>query len=171
MINRLCVIGLVVFATVTQAQDNLDAQRGAILDQAAYLKHLEDTKRILQIESEIAALRSQCRAQGFLCGGGEIREIRIEPETRAAPETQAAAQMTLVQDLALVGIVGGRAQINSHGSGLVELVEGKTIGGWRIEEIELDRVHLHRGGAKHVLHLNWVADGPAAEPREGQGGR
>lgn len=158
--TRFFLAGLALLAVPVQAQ-NLAAQRGQILDQAAYLRHLEDTKKILQIESEIAALREQCRAQGFVCTGGEdVQEIIVE-QPATAPE--APAPISPVQGLTLVGIAGGRARIASRGAGLSELTEGREIHGWRVMEIELDRVHLDQNGRRHTLHLDWLASSPQAE--------
>lgn len=165
--TRYFLSGLVLIAASAQAQE-LDARRGLILDQAAYLRHLEDTKNILKIESEIAALREQCRRQGFICSGagGGVVEIGATPAAPAPETPQAPAPLEPVQELTLMGIAGGRARIASRTAGLSELVEGRAIHGWQIEKIELDRVHLRQGARRHTLHLNWA---PAEPAQAGEG--
>ena len=138
-----------------QTQD-LAAVRGQILNHAAQVRALHQEKELLLLQNEIAKLRQECLRQGYTCAGGKLREIARQ--TAASPDDSgasggAAAGGAPEAEFDLVGVVGGRARIARHGGGAGEYREGDAIGGWRLETIELDRVHLARDGGRRTLYI------------------
>ena len=141
-------------AAAAQTQD-LGAVRGQILNHAAQIQALNQERELLRLQNEIAKLRQECRRQGYICAGDGLREIAREAvvardDAAASAGSFAAAPAA---EFDLLGVVGGRARIARHGGDAGEYREGDVIGGWRLEVIELDRVHLAHGGGRRTLHV------------------
>ena len=144
------MIAATVVAATAQAQD-LGAARSQILDHAAQIQALHRERELLQLQNEIAKLRKECLHQGFVCAAGGLREapvVRTDTST-GAPAGAGAPQA----EFHLLGVVGGRARIARRDGGAREYREGTAVAGWRIESIELDRVHLSQGHAKRTLYI------------------
>ena len=157
---------MIIMATVVgapapaqaQARD-LDAVRGRILDHAAQVEALHREKELLQLQNEIARLRKECLGRGFVCAVGGLRETVIAPEPASAdaPASGPSSEAAPDAELRLVAIVGGRARIAHRGRAVREYREGALVAGWRLESIELDRVHLAHEHNRRTLHLTHEA--------------
>ena len=163
----IMMITAAVAAATAQAQD-LNAARGQILDHAAHIQTLHRERELLQLQNEIAKLRKECLGQGFVCSVGGLREAPVVRAPTAAA-VGAAADVpagTSAVALQLLGVVGGRARIAHHDGQAHEYREGAAVFGWKIESIELDRVHLSQERVRHTLYI--VREAPDAAPGEPQ---
>ena len=157
----IMMITAAIAAATAQAQD-LNAARGQILDHAAHIQTLHRERELLQLQNEIAKLRKECLGQGFVCSVGGLREA---PVVRApAPAAAGVPAGTPAVELQLLGVVGGRARIAHHGGQAHEYREGAAVAGWKLESIELDRVHLSQERVRHTLYI--VREAPDAAPGE-----
>ncbi len=151
---------IVIAATVATAQArDLDAARGQILNHAAQVQALNREMELLRLQNEIAKLRKECLLHGYTCAAGGLRETTAAP--RGAPDPGSSFEAAPEAEFALVGVGGGRARIARQGGEADEYREGDAVAGWRLETIELDRVHLSRGSARRTLHVVREA-GPGA---------
>lgn len=145
------LVMMIVAAVATAQARDLDAARGQILNHAAQVQALSQEMELLRLQNEIAKLRKECLLHGYTCAAGGLRETTTA--RRDAPDPGSSFEAASEAEFELVGVAGGRARIAHPGGETDEYREGDAVAGWRLETIELDRVHLSRGGVRRTLHL------------------